>query len=304
MTAGPPHPSRAAVVGVFLLLCTLWGTTWAAIRIGLAGIPPFTGVALRFGIASVLLLALSPAFGVRLRARPRDVGLWITVALLSFCGSYGIVYWSEQWVPSGLAAVLFATFPFFTSVLAHFTLPDERLALRSSVGIVVGFTGVAVIFSEDFSRLGGRDVAVAAAVMLGSPLVSAFSQVAVKRWSAGMHPIVLTAMPMGICSMVMGSLAAITEGDRRLVLDLRSVGALLYLAVFGSAVTFTLYYWLLSHLPATRVALIAYVTPVVAVLVGTLALDEPYTGRMLAGSALVVCGVGLAVTRAGRSRRS
>ena len=288
----PPRPWLLAAV--FALLCLIWGTTWAAIRVGLEGIPPFTGVAARFAIASAILVALAPVLGARLGSRgPLERRLWVANGFLSFFASYGIVYWSEQFVPSGLAAVLFATFPLFVALLAHAALPGERLTFAGASGVALGFGGVAVIFSEDFTRLGGPGVALAAVVMLGSPIVSAVSNVAIKRWGAGIHPVSLAAVPMGIAAAAMTPVALIVERDRPVVLDAASVGALLYLAIAGSAVTFTLYYWLMSHLPATRVSLIAYVIPLVAVAVGAL-LGEPVTFKTLAGTGLVVSGVALA----------
>ena len=109
------------------LLIVIWGSTWSVIRIGLRGIPPLTGVSLRFGIASVLLLVLAWQQGVRLGGRPYERRLWLINGLLAFSVSYGVVYWAEQWIPSGLAAVLFATFPLCVAVMAHYWLPDERL---------------------------------------------------------------------------------------------------------------------------------------------------------------------------------
>jgi drug/metabolite transporter (DMT)-like permease len=292
-------PSRPVVYASIGLLVLIWGTTWAAIRIGLEGIPPLTGLALRFAIASALLLALSPVLGVRLGRAPGERRLWLASALLNFCISYGILYWAEQWVPSGLTAVLFATFPLWTGLLAHLALPGERLTARALAGALVGFAGVAVIFSEDFRSLGGPQVAFAAAVTLLSPVASALGSVAVKRWGQGIHPLSLAAVPMGLTALVMGGVALLVERGRPAVFDARSVAALVYLAVFGSAVTFTVYYWLLKRLPATSLALITYATPVVAVAVGAAFLDEPFTLRILLGAALVIGGVAMAV----RSRK-
>ncbi len=288
-------PGRLAIAGTFALLTLVWGTTWAAIRIGLAGIPPFTGVALRFLVAAAVLFLLSPMMGVRYGWSAVERRLWLTNGLLSFCVSYGVVYWSEQWVPSGLASVLFATFPLFVALLAHFALPAERLTTKAVVGIVAGFVGVAVIFSEDFSRLGGPRVALASLVMLLSPVVSAVASVSIKKWGRDIHPVSISAVPMALSAVVMGGVALAVEHDRPLRFDAVSVSALLYLALAGSALTFTLYYWLMRHIPATRLSLIAYSTPVVAVAVGALFLHEPVTARTFAGSALVVLGVALAV---------
>jgi len=297
------RPSPALLVGAFAVLCLIWGSTWAAIRIGLAGIPPFTGVSLRFAIASALLFVLGLLRGVPLGRSALERRLWVVNGLLSFAVSYGVVYWAEQWVPSGLTAVLFATYPLFVAIVAHFLLPEEALNLREALGIAAGFLGVGVIFSEDLSSLGGAGVALGAAVLLISPFVSAVSSVAIKRWGGGMHPFSLTTVPMAIGAAATGLVALGAERGKPLVWSGTSVAALLYLAIAGSAVTFTLYYWLLSHMPAKRLALITYIIPVEAVLLGT-ALGERLTARVVAGSALVVLGVALAVHRPGGAAES
>lgn len=287
--------------GALALLILIWGTTWAAIRVGLEGLPPWTGVAIRFAIAAAVLVALAIWKRWPLGSGRRVRWLWLANALGSFSISYGVVYWAEQWVPSGLAAVLFSTFPLFVAVMAHFWLPGERLRLVSALGIALGFAGVVLIFSEDLSSLAGRETRWAATIFLISPLVSALANVIIKRWGSGLHPISLTAVPMAMTAGFMGVLAAIVERGRPITLDLASTGALVYLAIFGTAVTFLLYFWLLDRLPATRLSLITYGVPIVAVTVGTLWLDEPFTPRMLFGSVLVLAGVGVAV-KFGRAR--
>jgi len=284
-------PGRGRVALAFLLLVLIWGTTWAGIRVGLAGLPPFTGVALRFAVAGTILLALARRLGVPLGRSRRERVLWLTNGLLSFCASYSIVYWSEQYIPSGLAAVLFATNPLFVYALAHFALPGERLGAPAVGGLLFGFAGVAVIFSDDLRLLGGERVRDAALVMLVSPLVSAVSAVLIKRWGSGVHPLSLGAVPMLLCAVVVAPIAWALERHAPLVFDARSVGALLYLAVMGSAVTFTVFYWLLARVSATQVAFISYLIPIVAVAIGAVVFAEPLRPRLLVGSALVIAGV-------------
>jgi drug/metabolite transporter (DMT)-like permease len=291
------RPGTGLLIAVFVLLALIWGTTWAAIRVQLRGVPPFTGVALRFAIASALLFAVAFALKIPLGRTAVERRLWLVNGALSFFASYGIVYWCEQYVPSGLTAVLFATFPLFLTLLAHGTLEGERMTRRTVFGVLVGFAGVATIFSEDFELLGGPQVGFAAVVMLASPIVSAVSNVALKRWGAGFHPISLAAVPMAIAAVAMAPVAWATERNLAMTWDASSIGALVYLAVFGSAVTFTGYYWLMAHIPATRLALIAYLTPVFAVATGALWLDEPLTPKMILGAAFVLAGVGLASRR-------
>ena len=284
-------PGRLRIVATFALLTVIWGTTWAAIRVSLEGFAPFTGVAIRFAVAAALLLIYMRMTGVGFARTANERRVWFSNMVLSFCGSYGVVYWCEQYVPSGLTSILFATFPLFVALLAHFALPGERLTPAKVAGILLGFAGVAVIFSEDFARLGGRQVAWASLVMLVSPIVAAMGSVSAKRWGHGLHPFSMTAVPMAGAAVIMGGLAAVVERGRPIVFGPRPVAALLYLAIPGSAITFSLYYWLMAHMPATKLSLIAYTIPVVAVVVGVLFMDEPVTARMLAGGLLVVAGV-------------
>ncbi len=293
-----PAPSRGVVLGLMALLSVIWGTTWGAIRISLEGFPPLVGAGLRFLVAGALVSIWTLWRKRRLMGDRRLLWLWPIQAGLTFCVAYGIVYWAEQWVPSSLVSVLFATFPLFVAIYAGFLLPGESLGRLGVVGIVLGFVGVATIFSEDLARLGGHTTQVAAAVTLLSPAAAAFANVSVKRWGSGLGPYALTAVPMLMAGAVLSLLGSVFERDRAIVLAPGPLLAMLYLAVLGSAVTFTLYFWLLERVPATRLSVIAYATPVIAVLVGNLVFDEPMTVRILAGALLVVSGVALVIRRA------
>lgn len=279
-------------------LTLIWGTTWSAIRVSLEGFPPITAVSLRFALAGALLAGYARLTGVPLRPRSwRVLNLWVIHALLSFCVSYGVVFWAQQWVPSGLASVLFASFTLMVVVLAHFAVPGERLTPRGVLGVLVGMAGIGVIYASDLDAFGGRQVVTAAVVMLLSPLASAVAAVAVKRWGTGLHPVSLNAAGMLAGAMVMAVVAVVFERWPQSPPTWGSVVAMLYLAVFGSALSFTLYFWLLEHMQVSNLALIGYLTPVVAVTVGAVWLGEPLTGRLLAGSGLVLAGVVLAARR-------
>jgi len=290
-----PGPAlKAVAIGVMI---AIWGTTWAAIRVGLEDVPPFTAVALRFALASVVLLGVALALGLRPGVAARERRMWLVHGPLSFAVSYAVTYWAQQWVPSGLTAVLFATFPLFLALLAHPFLPGERLGPTAVVGVLLGFAGVAVIFSEDLAVLGGREVALASAVMLLAPLASAVGNVVIKRWGEGIHPVTLNFGGMALTAVVVGALAAVVERGRPVEMTTPAVLSILYLALFGSALAFCLYFWLIQHMPATQLGLIAYAIPVVAVCVGAIAFDEPVTARLVVGAALVIAGTTLASGR-------
>ncbi len=188
-------PGFALKFATLAFLVTVWGTTWAAVRISLRGFPPHTGVALRFAIAAVILVMIARATGTPLAAiSSRDRRLRWVHALLTFCVSYGIVFWAEQYIPSGLTSVLFATFPLIVAVMAHFALPGERMTVPILAGTVLGFTGIAAIFSEDLDRVWGNSIVFASLVMLVSPFVAAISTVAFKKWGEGIRPVSFNAV--------------------------------------------------------------------------------------------------------------
>ena len=282
---------------ILALLCLIWGTTWAAIEVSTeGGIPPWTGIALRFGAAGAVLLVMALVQGVRLGRTARERWLWPVNGLMSFAISYGVVYWAEQHIPPGLTAVLFATYPLIVALLGHLFLPKERLGGREAMFILLSFSGVALIYSEDFGALGGAEARWAALLMIVSPLVSAIGSVAVKRFGSDLHPYSVTAVPMLFTGALFGVAAAVWERDAPKVWSVESVGTLAYLSLFGTVVTFSLYFWLLRHMPVGRLSLVAYVVPMVAVAIGVLR-GEPMTPRLLLGAAIVIGGVAL-TTRA------
>ncbi|MGH9465492.1 MAG: DMT family transporter, partial [Thermoanaerobaculia bacterium] len=236
---------------------------------------------------------------------PRDrraAALAALNAVGTFLVPYLLVYWAEQWVPTGLVAVLFATFPLFVALLAHRFLPEEPLTARALAGSLLGLLGVATIFSDDLTALGGPQVRSVALVFLLAPLVSAGANVAIRRWGRGVDPLVLTGLPMLATAGLAAGLSLAVERGRPLVLDLPSVASVVYLAVFGSALAFVLYFRLLARTPATRLALITFAIPIVAVIVGAVLFHERLPGRTGVGAALVLAGVAVALSRPGRSR--
>jgi drug/metabolite transporter (DMT)-like permease len=300
--SAPGFLLKGAILGFLTLV---WGTTWAAITISLRGFPPITAVALRFAIAAAFLVAYARFMGIPLAAvNRRERWLRVVHTLLTFCASYGVIFWGEQWVPSGLASVLFATFPLLVAVIAHFVLPNERMTSPVLVGITIGFAGIALIFADDFALAGGTAALTAAVVMLVSPLAGAVVSVTVKRWGAGMHPVPFNAVAMAAAAVIMGGVALMLERQRPVIFDPAPVAALLYMAIVGTALTFPLYFWLLEHMQARQVALIGYGTPVVALFLGVSVMGEPMTLRTLGGSAMVIAGVALAThARAKRGTR-
>jgi drug/metabolite transporter (DMT)-like permease len=223
------------------------------------------------------------------------VGL-LTLGFLNFVVNYGVVYWGEQYVSSGLTAVLFATYPLFVLLIAHFTIRAERITARKVAGVVLGFAGVGVIFSSDLALEDSR-ATLAAAVILISPVASAVTSVGIKKWGHDLHPYTLTALPMAYGAVALTAIGLAVESPRAIEWSAVSIGALLYLALFGSVIAFVVYYRLLKVVPVSLLALVSYAFPIVAVALGWLVLDEALSGSTLAGAGMVLVGIALATWR-------
>jgi len=282
---------------VWLILCGIWGSTWLFIKLGLADLPPLTFAGIRFLVASLILSALILARGVRWPRSRRDWSLIAIVGLLQFTLNYGLVFWGEQYIPSGLAAVLQSTFPAFGLVIAHLYLPYERLTTRKVIGVLMGVVGLAIIFSNQLT-IAGHLALLGSVALVASAFFGAYSNVLVKAYAREIDPQVLAAgqMIFGFPPLLIIGIA--TEGNPfRFHWTMTAVISLAYLVVVGSVIAFALYYWLVRHMEVTKTMLIALVTPVVAVLLGMIVLHEKLNWRLFVGAACIISGIGLIVWR-------
>lgn len=300
--ATPAGPGPWTVLSSLALLCAIWGSTYLVIREGLHDLPPFLAAGTRFALAASILCVLAPRAARREGGDAPTLRLSLTMGVLNATISYGIVYWSETVLPSGLVSVLWSAYPLFMALSGHLFLPEERLRPVQGLGFLVGFAGVGLLFLTDLQAIGPRALT-AGVVLLASPLVSTVGNTILKRHAGGTSSALLNRNGMLIGAVLLLSLAAWREGDAVVRWTPRAVGSVLYLAVVGTVVTFGLFYWLMRYAPATRLSLIAYVIPVVALTLGTLVGDEPFERHTLAGSATVLVGVGL-VHAGPRSRRA
>lgn len=276
---------------VWLILCVIWGSTWLFIKLGLENLPPITFAGIRFVIACAILYLLIRARGIVLPDNRRDWGLLALTGVLSFSFNYGLVFWGEQYISSGLAAVLQATLPAFGLVIAHFHLPGERMTWSKIFGVVIGFVGVAVVFSNQLAIAGGKALAGSVALVL-SAFFAAYSNVLVKAYGRKLEPAVLSGGQMFFGLIPLLLIGIPLEGNPfRFNWTPMALVALLYLAVVGSVIAFMLYYWLVQHMEVTKTMLISLVTPVVAVVLGMVVLGEDLSWRTIAGGIMIMVGV-------------
>jgi drug/metabolite transporter (DMT)-like permease len=282
---------------VWLILCGIWGSTWLFIKIGLRDLPPFTFAGLRFVLASAILGSL---ILIRRAHWPRKRSEWYLIAvsgLLQFTLNYGLVFWGEQYISSGLAAVLQSTFPLFGLVIAHFYLPSERITTLKVAGVLLGILGVVVIFSDQLTIAGSMALLGSIALVL-SAVFGSYSNVLVKAYGGKIDPQILAASQMifGFVPLLAAGFA-IEGNPLRFNWTPMAIISLAYLVVIGTVIAFALYYWLVRNMDVTNTMLIALVTPVVAVILGMMVLDEQLNWRMVAGSACIILGLALIVLR-------
>jgi len=276
---------------VWVVLCAIWGSTWLFIKLGLEDLPPITFAGIRFVIACAILFPLIRVRGMQLPADGRDWWLLASTGVLSFSLNYGLVFWGEQYISSGLAALLQSTLPAFGLVFAHFHLPGERMTWSKIFGVVLGVFGVAVVFSNQLAIAGGKALAGSIALVL-SAMFAAYSNVLVKGHRRKLEPAVLAGGQMFFGLIPLLLIGIPLEGNP---FNYRwtpiAVLSLLYLAVVGSVIAFVLYYWLVHKMDVTKTMLISLVTPVVAVLLGMMVLGEELSWRTVAGGLMIMVGV-------------
>jgi drug/metabolite transporter (DMT)-like permease len=282
---------RPLVWTLYGLLVLIWSSTWVAIKIGLDDMPPLLSAGIRFAIAGGGLLLLAKAMK---RPLQTDAVLATTLGLLPFATAYGLIYWGEQYVPSGLAAVLFGVMPLYSAVIASLALTDEPLRARLVAGIAVAVGGLALAFEASLSLGDEKWALLAATACALAPLASAIGNVAIKRRGQRLDPIVLNGWAMLGGGALLLIASAPAEDWGAAAWSARAIGSIAYLAAVGSALTFVTLTILLRELRAVTISYITLMLPFGALAFGAALYDEAITATAVGGAALVASGLTLA----------
>lgn len=295
---------KAVAYGAFAIVCVVWGTTYLFIRIALETIPPLLLTGSRFTVAGLIMLLIARLRG---EAIPRDFRTLANLAFVGFLlvavGNLAVV-WAEQWVPSGLAALLVATAPFWMAIIEAFRRGGERVDLRGGIGMLIGFLGVAMLVTPG----GGMTGKWSAAFLLGALAI----QIGGACWQYGSAhakyklkhvPLLSSAALQMLFGGLIVTLAGFSLGEAsRFTVTPRTLGALAYLTIFGSIIAYSAYVFALAHMRTTHAALYAYVNPVVAVFLGWLILSEPLTWVSVVAMVIILAGVALVQTAGWRRK--
>ncbi len=289
----PVRPPRWKTLLAFGIIYIVWGSTFLAIRIGVQEVPPFLLAGIRFFVAGIVLCAWMRAQGTSLPSFPE----WAAAALLAvliFVLDYGLLFWAEKRVPSGIAAVMMAMIPVFMALAEIVFLRTQKLTLRLAFALLTGIAGVVVLvsraarFSDTAIDTSGAIALVVAAMSwsLASILTRKLSLPESKVMSSGAQ-----MLAGGILLIIAAAILGEFRGFHFGAVSSRAWLALVYLIVAGSIVAFTAYVWLIHHESPTKVGTYAYVNPVVAVLLGYALGGELLGPRTIAGTLLVLVSV-------------
>ena len=279
-------------VAPYALICLIWGSTWLAIKIGLAGVPPFLAAGLRFVLSTLLVGLILAVRRTSLRLTRDDTICVLSAGVLVFWLDYAAVYWAETRISSGLTAILFSTMPLMTSILSAKWTHSETLSGRKIAGILVGVAGTALLFWPH-ERL-GLPQAFGMLATLGGSLCAAINLVMLKKYGRRSDPFVLNFFGMALGAACLLAMSAAMENWRTATWNRSNIQALLYLSVFGSVIAFWAYYYLIKRMDATIVSLTTLIIPIVALALGRAFLHETVTPTAVAGIATILVGVAVA----------
>lgn len=282
-------------VATYILLCLIWGSTWLAIKIGLEDAPPLTTAAIRFALATIVLGTIGLVRRLEFPQSIREIWKLGYPGIYMFGIGYGAVYLGEQYIDSALAAVLFASYPFFVALLSWVRYRQEKLSGAAWLGMLIGFAGV-VLITYDAWQLSG-DLLLGSLLVIGASFSAAYGIVIHKHYFAEREIVVSVTIQMIFGGILLFAGMLLFEDWADFHLTGRTAGSIVYLALFGTVVTFIGYYWLLSKTRAVTVSLIAFITPMVAIITGGLLAGESLTRIMFIGTAMILSGVALVTRR-------
>ena len=272
---------------IYIVTLILFGSTWVVVKIGLQSVPPFTFAVVRFVLAFVILGTVFTIWKFRLPQIPHIRRKIFVAGFLMYGLNFLFIYIGQQYIQASLAAVIFATMPFFTGIISHLLLPNERLQRHVVIGMIVGFVGTLALFSKNLS-LDGPVLGMLS--LLLSSIFCSWATVLIKRDLNDIPPVQLSILqiPMGLIVLVPPMLF---ELPLKFEFNTTSLVSLFYLAILGTGVAFMGWYYLLKRVSAVALSLMTFLEPLVAMGLGYLLLQEKLESHFLIGGALILIGV-------------
>jgi drug/metabolite transporter (DMT)-like permease len=293
----PAAAPRSRILLCFACVYLFWGGTYLAMRFGVQVLPPFVLAATRFMISGPLMLAFCLVRGVKIKPTRWELGMLVLIGVVMLSGGNTAVLWSEQYLPSGLTALLYSAIPIYAALAEVFLRKGEGLAARGWVGIAIGFAGLVLLVSPGFSggvHGDGHQAAAIAVTLFGTvcwtsaSVLSRHTTIRISGFAAaGWEMLFAGLFNTGMMLVAGGYKGGRVQGHW----GAQAWLSVLYLVVFGSLVGYTAYLYLLDNVAVSKVATYAYVNPVIAVVAGAVFLAERLTKIEYAGMAAVLVAV-------------
>ncbi len=285
-------PMRPHHWALFFLLGLVWGSGFLWNKLALREVGPLTLVTLRLLIGCGALAAFALLLRPRWPRQPRVWGVLLALGVTTFAMPHVLVAWGQQHVDAGMAAVLNATTPLITLVLAHFALADDRFSPGRGVGLLMGFAGVVVLLSHNIGTAEQRTL-LGQLSQIGAATCIAGSAVAARRYLAGHSPVVQALVPMCAADLLLWGTTPWVEAPFTLPTQPLTWAAIAALGLFSSGLSYGLFYYLLHRIGPTRTHMVTYLFPLMAVLLGVLFLGEALHWRLVVGGLMILSGVAL-----------
>jgi drug/metabolite transporter (DMT)-like permease len=274
----------------YAIICLIWGSTWIAIKIGLDDAPPLTTLALRFILAGVILNAICLVKKIPYPKTRSELYQLAIPGLFTYTLNYIIVYYSEVFIESSLTAILYASMPFYAAILSMWLLPGEKqLNLKGWLSMGVAMIGIVIISGEAYSISG--EFLLGTLLALSASLAATIGTILLKRShsNSNLFMALTIQLTVGTIPMIIG--AVLFENWSDFAVTEKSIGSIVYLAILGTVVAFSIYYWLVRRLNAIFLLMSTFIIPIIATAIGVLAFGEHISERTYVGAALVLSSV-------------
>ncbi len=284
------NSEKTKIVIGYIIICLIWGSTWIAIKLGLDTLTPMFAVGLRFLIASIVLWAIIKIKNIELLKDSKSVKLYLFMSLFSYIIPFTLVYWAEQIIPTGLTSVLFAIFPFWVIIFSRIAFPNEKIGMYKFLGVLFGFIGITIIFKDSLSfDFSSATLAILAAII--SAIMQGGVAVVIKKYGGYINPVSINLIPLIITGLILVPAGLLFEDSSRLAFSKNALFSIIYLSTVGTVLVFSIYYWLMKKINVVILSLSSFITPIIAILLGWVFLNEKLNSNHIIGSSLVLIGI-------------
>ena len=277
-------------------MCLIWGLTWFFLKYSLVEMPLFAGLSIRFLSAGIIFLSIHLIRKKKILVSRKMLLIYLQYGLINFSLCYFLTYWGAKYVFSNLGAILWSLLPLFVAGMAHFCIPDDRLNLRKALGMLIGLFGAILLLTQG-ENLGEGEVTLGLLAILLSVFLAAWPNVYLKMQNEKVDSYHLNGFGMSFAGLVFSVFYFFYERGQTIPLDFNNVGAVFFLTVPGTVLTWGIYIWLFNYLPVTQISYTAFYPPIVASLVGWLFLGENLPFVAIFGSMMIIGGGYLVVSK-------